>query len=27
MEAVISGEIGDREWQLHEALKAKVKAK
>jgi hypothetical protein len=25
MEAVMAGEIGDREWRLHEALKAKRK--
>ena len=25
MEAVMEGEIGDREWRLHEALKAKRK--
>ena len=25
MEAVMSGAIGDREWQLHEALKARGK--
>ena len=25
MEAVMSGEIGDTEWRLHEALKAKAK--
>lgn len=25
MEAVMAGEIGDREWRLHEALKAKVR--
>jgi hypothetical protein len=24
MEALMRGEIGDREWQLHEALKSKV---
>jgi hypothetical protein len=25
MEARVAGEIGDREWRLHEALKAKAK--